>query len=187
MYLPIYIMTLLPIYNLRICPFLLVLQYLTITLYAIIMEWSIFWWVIWKILFCFTYRVYLNTCALRECRTWSAHLLSTKQGGQGGVGIHNQTHPDLRLNRRIIVQTSLNSTPGERVYGNKVDFLTFAVYSDKPMLTLCQWSMFWVNHHEKTLNISWKTYKTRIIVGDNRWNTWHNHYFSAPRRGVRVY
>ena len=34
-----------------------------------------------------TYRVYPNTRALRECRTWGARLLSTKQGGQGGVGI----------------------------------------------------------------------------------------------------
>ena len=84
------------------------------------------------------YRVYPNTRALRKCRTRGARLLSTKQGGQGGVGIHNRTHPDLCLNRRIITRTSLNSTPGERVYGNKVEFLTFAVYSEKPMLSLCQ-------------------------------------------------
>ena len=59
--------------------------------------------------------------------TSEMRVLSTKQGGQGGVGIHNRTHPDLSLNRRIIARTSY-----------KVEFLIFAVYSDKPMLTLCQ-------------------------------------------------
>ena len=34
-----------------------------------------------------TYRVYPNTRVLRECRTWGARLLSTKQGGQEGFGI----------------------------------------------------------------------------------------------------
>ena len=87
---------------------------------------------IWQ---CPTYRVYPNTRVLRECRTWGARLLSTKQGGQGVVRIHNRTHPDISLSRRIIAQASVNNMSGERVYGNKVEFVIFVVYSDKPMLT----------------------------------------------------
>ena len=122
---------------------------------------------------CKHYRVYPNKCALRECRTWGARLLSTKQGGQGRVGIHNRTHPDLNLDRHIIARTSLNSMSGIS-YFCSVFWQTNA--NLMPIINILHQSPW------KTLNMSWKTYKTRIvIVGDNRWNIWRNHYLSAAR------